>query len=156
MLDAENGRSVYRLAHRTFVEYFEQEWGDGREARELAVARGLIEAADEVLAAATRTGRDLDAYLVSHLAAHLSGAGAPGWQLLAVNEPLIDLIDPHSVASEVISSGVLESISPATGAVMMGAQLLVACDPADRLGVRQLVAASITRHLPTEPPAPAT
>ncbi|MFT4215728.1 MAG: WD40 repeat domain-containing protein, partial [Micropruina sp.] len=157
VLDAENGRSVYRLAHRTFVEYFEQEWGDNRETSELAVVRGLIESANDVLASATpTTDRNLDAYLVSHLAAHVGAAGAPGWQLLADHEPLLDVIDPRTVASEVMASGIVENIPTAIASVTMGAHLLASCSPSDRRGVRQLVGAGVTGQLVAEPSESAT
>lgn len=139
MLDAENGRGVYRLAHRTFTEHFESIWGDEWADRELKAVHTLVAAVGEKLVDAT--DYELDPYLVAHLAAHAAAAGETGWRLLVEKEALLDLVDPMSVAAEAMRFP--GRILPEIAAIMVGAHLLTESEPANRRGVRELTGASV-------------
>jgi WD40 repeat protein len=91
MLDTEHGQSVYRLAHRTFVEHF----------RTSPTAADLHRTTTHDLAVAT--ARALPAlpnpYVVHHLAGH--AAEALAWDVLAEFPAILDELDPAGVAAEV-------------------------------------------------------
>ncbi|MFV0461398.1 MAG: AAA family ATPase [Actinomycetales bacterium] len=144
MLDSDHERAVYRLAHATFVEHFEHDRADARERDESAIALALLaHATDE---------SELDPYLYDHLAAHVGASGDEGWVALAEDIPLVDRIDPLSIAAEALRTSSTSSLPPIITAVIAGAHLLRGCEPTDRAGVRELCGATIGGLLPLIPP----
>jgi len=139
-IGAEHGQAVYRLAHRTFEEHYA---GPTRAETALRVAYGLIELAEQ-------SRLDPNPYLVAYLAGHVGRAGKSGWELLAGHEALLDLIDPTSVARELMrtSFGQTET-PPVLSGVLAAVDALGDCAPEDRQGVRQLSTAWFTSYTPT-------
>ncbi|WP_433685994.1 hypothetical protein [Nocardia sp. CA-119907] len=96
MLDAEDGQSVYRLAHQTFKEHFLARYKRRRTEPNLSdrhrlITRALISTAEQDLPAPPNP------YLVHHLSAHVATADA--WSELA-SSALIHNLDPADVVAE--------------------------------------------------------
>ncbi len=134
--------TFYRLAHRTFVEYFEAHPPAGQDAsvpRRLA-ASALLDAAG---AAAAGPDRFPD-YLVRHLSGHAAEAGM--WDELARLPRVLDRIDPNAVTADAIRSLFGRRTVPPPIAAIMGARdTLARASLADRPGLRQL---ATTMHSP--------
>ena len=138
MLDAENGQSVYRLAHRTFQEYFLRPGlsdvpGPGFLAdRHRKVASALI-------AYTARTGT-VNKYVAHRLAEHVAEAGM--WAELAQEPLVLDRLDPESVAAEALRTAYGRADLPVAIAASLAARpLLAALRPADRAMTRSIVMA---------------
>jgi WD40 repeat protein len=134
MLDAENGQSVYRLAHQTFREFFLSAWNEDLPARHGSVARALM-------ANAGRTPA-LNPYLVYRLAEHVAEAGT--WQELADAPAVLDNLDPESVAAEALRTAYGRANLPLAIAASLSARhLLSSVAIADRWMTRQVTMACI-------------
>ena len=140
MLDAENGQSVYRLAHRTFQEYFlrnpPRQGSDGRslERRHRRVARALMKHAN--------TAPEINPYLTHRLAEHVAEAGI--WDELAAASFVLDRLDPESVAAEALRTAYGKADLPLTIAASLSAQhMLSAITPEDRSMTRSVVMACL-------------
>ena len=138
MLDAENGQSVYRLAHRTFQEYFlHTPLPHARDGAALAsshqrVARALIEQAS--------TGAGINPYLIYRLAEHVAEAGI--WAELAAVSSVLDQLDPESVAAEALRTAYGKADLPLAIASSLSAQhILSGLTPADRTMTRHIAMA---------------
>ena len=138
MLDAENGQSVYRLAHRTFQEYFlHTPLPHTRDGAALAsshqrVARALIEQAS--------TGTEINPYLTYRLAEHVAEAGM--WEELAAVSSVLDQLDPESVAAEALRTAYGKADLPLAIASSLSAQhILSGVNPADRAMTRRVAMA---------------
>ena len=92
MLDSSDGQSVYRLAHRTFHDYYLARRGAVQ--RQLLVVRALIAAAGDQAA--------LNPYLRRFLPRHASAAGAAGWAALAARPDVLDRLDIRALCAEVM------------------------------------------------------
>jgi WD40 repeat protein len=118
MLDADNGQSVYRLAHRTFQEYFlaemtEVPWDGGQRPPSVIPARDggltstyrrVVADKQEKVAAALLSmapTERLPPYLRSHLSDHIGVADQ--WARLAEKPELIDLLDLNRLTAAVLS-----------------------------------------------------
>jgi WD40 repeat protein len=137
--DADGERSrqpgtVYRLAHREFVEYFAQ--GRGPLPLEPAAAAG----ADALLGLAAEMGqsqRDLGHYLIKHLSGHVAETNR--WLDLAAATAVLDALDPESVAADAVRSLFGRADMPVEIAGVVGARYqLMNSSPGDRRGIRQL------------------
>jgi WD40 repeat protein/DNA-binding SARP family transcriptional activator len=127
--------TVYRLAHRTFAEYFASHppaAPDAGDPRRLA-AEGLLRAARAVA-----TGPDaLPGYLAKHLSGHAAEAGM--WDELAALPAVLDRIDPGAVTTDAIRTLFGHRPIPPPIAGIIGARdILATAKPADRPGLRQL------------------
>jgi WD40 repeat protein len=129
-------KTVYRLAHRTFVEFFAAgsagsgAWDDPR----LCAAGALLRVA--VQAAAAGPGR-LPAYLARHLCGH--AAEADMWDDLADHARVLDGLDPAAVTTDAIRTLFGRRAVPPPIAGIIGARdTLASAAPADRPGLRQL------------------
>jgi hypothetical protein len=145
-LDTEDGQSVYRLAHRTFVEHLVHQ----RPEHELAQHHHRITARLTDDAARHRSPDDsLNAYLVRHLASHAAKGAA--WQVLAAQPHVLDHLDPASVTASALRAGFdMEDFPPEVTGVVVAQHLLASTDPCDRRGIRELAAAHYVQH-PDEP-----
>jgi WD40 repeat protein len=144
MLDREHGQSVYRLAHRTFAEYFTTEpdaTGELRSedrSRHHAIARRLITDADVDLAV------DLNPYLTHYLSAHVGAAGEDAWLNLNDHPGVLDRLDPLAVGADAMRTAFGRFTLPPEIAGIVGAlHLLAKAPPQDRPGLRQL---AMVRH----------
>jgi WD40 repeat protein len=130
----ESAGTVYRLAHRTFVEYFVRGRGplDQDRARGL-VAAGLLQHAKTIASRGGSLGR----YLTRHLSGHV--AAADRWSDLAKNPQVLDLLDPDAVSADAIRTLFGRGHVPAAIAGVVGARdSLVEAALPDRSGTRQL------------------
>ncbi|NKY28543.1 WD40 repeat domain-containing protein [Nocardia gamkensis] len=134
MLDAEDGRSVFRLVHRTFTDELLARLDP--ETR-MAVLRALIDLAREV--------PDPAPYLRRYLSGHASASGRQGWSALGETPEVLDMLDlptlladswrlaPHELPRSVL-------------ALRRTAHLALAGTDGDRRGYRQFGLAQETGH----------
>jgi WD40 repeat protein len=129
MLDAEDGQSVFRLAHRTFAEQLLA--GPRRAAEHLAVLRRLL--------ASARAMSELNPYLLSHLSGHALAAGPEGWAALGDCPDVLDRLDLRALISDTwrVPGGLDRLPAAVVGACATG-HLAALGGPADRRGLRQL------------------
>ncbi|WP_433193989.1 NACHT and WD repeat domain-containing protein [Nocardia sp. CA-107356] len=106
IVDNEHQQTVYRLAHRTFAEYFVQGYHTehrhffATEISESAITAALITAAGEAAAdGSADLPVSINPYIRHYLSTHAANAGAQGWQLLN-NEKLLALLDPEQVGAD--------------------------------------------------------
>jgi WD40 repeat protein len=139
MLDAEQEQSVYRLAHRTFREFFLRgDTGpDGRSGQQPVVA-ALVDLVstdlqDQEVAPA------LNPYLARHLAGHAADAGPQGWQVLGSRHDVLDLLNPYDLTAEALRSAEGFGGLPASVlGTIESAYLTGSATVADRPGLREL------------------
>lgn len=126
--------TVYRLAHREFVEYFTR--GRGPVPPEV----GVSAAADALLSLGVAMSDDyraLGQYLANHLSGHV--ADADRWSDLESATAVLDALDPDAVAADAIRSLFGRRDMPAQIAGVVGARdLLMDAALTDRRGIRQL------------------
>jgi WD40 repeat protein len=133
--------TVYRLAHRTFAEYFQGNRSvmvDYRAAQRSAAA-ALLAYAREIKAA------DPDAVLHPYLVRHLSGhiADADLWNDLVMAPRVLDGLDAEAVTADALRTLFGRRDIPALIAGVIGARdALVRAAPMDRAGLRQLASAT--------------
>ncbi|HET9899390.1 MAG TPA: hypothetical protein VFQ44_31065 [Streptosporangiaceae bacterium] len=136
--------TVYRLAHRTFVEYFDKRsrpGQDSHQSRRLAAA-ALLRAARAAIAGSGR----LPGYLVKHLSGHVAEAGM--WDDLASMPDVLDRLDPSAVTTDAIRTMFGRRAVPPPIAGIIGARdVLADASTADRPGLRQL---ATTIHSPRQ------
>jgi len=100
MLDAEDGQSVYRLAHRTFQEHFAG--GSVTRDRQAALRVQHARVATALLSAAQAgLPGEPNRYVQRHLAGHV--AASASWSALAQLPDVLDRLDPDSVAAGVLA-----------------------------------------------------
>ena len=132
-VDIDVGQTVYRLAHRTFVEHFIS----GPIAAD-AHRQRLRRTSLALLDAATRCDADtISPYLRRHLSGHI--ADADSWDELAAVPQLLDCLDPDAVTADALRTLFGRRQVPASIAGVIGARhALVDAQPADRAGLRHL------------------
>lgn len=130
---SEADQTVYRLAHRTFAEYFMPP----------SVAEQIYQQQCQAVAAALlRTAADqapliTSNYLRRYLSAHIADAGL--WDELDGQLPVLDGLDPNAMTADIAASLFGDRPVPAQLAGVLSARpRLVDADPADRAGLRQL------------------
>jgi len=149
MLDAEDGQSVYRLAHQTFREFFLSSGGVDVPTRHRSVARALM--------AKAFTSEAPDLYVVRRLAEHVAEAGI--WQELADAPAVLDELDPESIAAEALRTAYGRANLPLAIAASLSARhLLSSVTVADRWMTRRIAMACIEpiddQMSPGDMPAP--
>lgn len=143
--------TVYRLAHRTFVEYFGRNPTALAEhrARQRSAAVALLGYARELISA------DPDAVLPTYLARHLSGhvADADLWEDLVATPNVLDYLDAEAVTADAVRTLFGRREIPAPVAGVIGARdALVTAAPVDRAGLRHLASTTYGgKHLVGEP-----
>lgn len=143
LLDAEDGQTVYRLAHRTFEEYLRAQASRiaftlSRTVRSTETLHTSI--LDTLLSLVTATSLTaLNPYLRRRLPQHAAAARENGWQALAARPALLDVLDAEALASECLESVRLGVAVPTViRALAASRYMLVAAGGADRQGLRQL------------------
>ena len=139
VVDREHGQTVYRLAHRIFVEHLAGAAEDDRTAH-AAIARALIRHVREL------HGKQPNPYVANHLSAHAAEGGPESWSGLAEAEVIIAL-DLRSVASDAtrVAFG-RYPLPPGVAATLTARHVLHTTGPDDRRGLFQLALARHTRH----------
>jgi len=163
MLDAEDGQSVYRLAHRTFQEYFiarldgrtpeaaaGQEWSltpgaaagaTGHDTTILAERHLRIVTA--LLAQAREIPQGMNAYVRRRLSGHVAEARA--WDQLAGATEVLDALDVDALASDVLATSFGRRQLPVeVASTVLSRHLIASVSQADRTTVRQLAQAHQT------------
>ncbi|MGW5455949.1 NACHT and WD repeat domain-containing protein, partial [Nocardia sp. NPDC003979] len=101
LADREHGQTVFRMAHRTFTEYFTNDIDptafDRDHHNEItnALITNAIRQTEEVLAGT----RSLNPYYTHYLPAHAAAAGQQGWDVLNRHTALLITLDPGAVAA---------------------------------------------------------
>jgi WD40 repeat protein len=126
MLDAEDGRSVFRLAHRTFT--------DELLARLDQRARMIVL---QALVRLTRGSTDPAPYLRRHLSGHAAALGRDGWSVLGAAPDVLDRLDLATLLADSWRSPADDLPLPVL-AVRRTAHLALSGSDADRHGYRQL------------------
>jgi WD40 repeat protein len=130
-VDTEGGRTVYRLAHRTFVEHFVDPDSKYRPEQVRRIGRALLDTARR---AASGT---MPAYLSVHLPAHVAAADL--WDELGESPQVLDDLDPDRVTEEVTKTLFGRRPVPAAVAGVVTARPeLRSADRADIAGLRHL------------------
>ncbi|MGX1545167.1 AAA family ATPase, partial [Streptomyces adustus] len=132
MLDTENGQSVYRLAHRTFIEHFTAEQ-EATARHHALVTAALVSAANNQL-----PERDPAPYIVYHLASHAALGGERGWNALAQVLSVLDRLDVASITRQAMSRAVDAARLPSPVAGTLITQHLATKNPAERTFLREL------------------
>jgi WD40 repeat protein len=135
---ARSGATVYRLAHRTFVEYFTAHPHNAANPRNehTRATSALLEAAAHT-AATDPTA--MPAYLVHHLSGHAADTGQ--WDTLAAHPRILDGLDPYAVTTDAIRTLFgRRPIPPPIAGVIGARDTLATANPTDRPGLRQLAA----------------
>ena len=134
MLDAADGQSVYRLAHRNLLEQYSVE--PGYADRAALLARRLLDIA-------YRRG-ELNPYLRNHLSGQLADLGVPGWNELDRHPGVLDRLEITAVVSDAMRTpGGPARLPPQVLGAFMSAHLALAGGAADRAGLRQWGRASV-------------
>ncbi|MFC0105439.1 hypothetical protein [Kibdelosporangium aridum] len=148
-IDLDSGLTVYRLAHRTFIEHFT---GDPavNEVRHRAITHALVTQAEHYM----RYGTSLSPYSTRYLSGHAGAGGQKAWQHLAEHPHVLDALDPTAVTADAMRTAFGRfPLPPAIAGTIGAAHHLVAARPADRAGLRQLATARQTavNRPPPEP-----
>ncbi|MFF2127951.1 hypothetical protein ACFVW1_21620, partial [Streptomyces olivochromogenes] len=131
---ATRGGTVYRLAHRTFVEYFTKR-PDGVHEQDRRRAAGALLRVASAVAADEPTA--VNGYVARHLSGHVADSGL--WNDLAENPRVLDGLDPDAVTADALRTlfGRIDT-PPAVAGVIGARHLLADARPPDRAGLRQL------------------
>ncbi|MDQ7810567.1 hypothetical protein Q5425_43165 [Amycolatopsis sp. A133] len=133
-IDRERGQTVYRLAHRAFVEHFTGP--DQNQGRHRAITQRLITLGKEQL--------QLNPYLVHHLPAHAGTGGESAWQDLAAHSKILDELSSAAVTGAVMRTAFGRFVLPhPIAGIVAASHLLASAPPEDRALLRWL---SVARH----------
>lgn len=137
LLDGEDRRSVYRLAHRTYAEQLQ---ASSTLEQRLGMLTALLELAEDQAAA----GQGLSPHLRSRLAQYAADCGARGWTELAGRPAVLDRLPPTALSTLALAPGRREGgVTPADLPIevlgtVTSAHLIKESSPGDRPGLRQL------------------
>ena len=126
MLDAEDGRSVFRLAHRTFTDDLLAQLDQNARMTVLHALIGL-----------TRESGDPAPYVRHHLSGHAAALGRVGWSALGGAPDVLDRLDLATLLADSWRSPA-DELPPTVLAVRRTAHLAVTGADGDRCGYRQL------------------
>jgi WD40 repeat protein len=140
MLDAQDGQSVYRLAHRTFQEFFLRPWLAGSSGS--GVLAGHHKRIAGAFLASARDAGAANPYVTYRLAEHVAEAGM--WDELAEAPFVLDDLDPDSVAAETLRTVYGRAdLPPAIAASLSARHLLSVIRPGDRAMTRAIAMACL-------------
>ncbi|MGW6283445.1 AAA family ATPase [Streptomyces sp. NPDC055107] len=138
LLDGEDRRSVYRLAHRTYAEQLQ---ASGTETR----LRGMLVALLELAAEQCAAGQPLSPHLEARLAQYAADRGAPGWAELAARPSVLDRLPVAALSALALAPGgpgrdgaTAAGLPVEVVGTVASAHLIRTALPADRPGLRQL------------------
>lgn len=134
MLDAEDGRSVFRLAHRTFTDELLARLD---QSARITVLQALVRL--------TRESADPVPYLRRHLSGHAAALGRHGWSVLEAAPDVLDRLDLATLLADSWRSPT-DELPPSVLAVRLTAHLALAGTDGDRCGHRQLGEARDAGH----------
>ncbi|MFI0938590.1 WD40 repeat domain-containing protein [Streptomyces sp. NPDC021020] len=137
---ADGTSTVYRLAHRSFTEFFAVRDRERPEHRcdRIRIADALLRAAARSAAADTDP---VPEYLVRHLSGHV--ASAEMWDALADRPDILDRLDPDAVTADALRTLFgRRPIPPRVAGVIGARDALVTASPRDRAGLRQMATAT--------------
>ncbi|MGY1969656.1 hypothetical protein ACW9HH_36005 [Nocardia gipuzkoensis] len=141
MQDTEFGHATYRLAHRTFAEWYhthDMTMSDLPPAHE-RITTTLLRTLT------TDTDTDTDSYLLTYLPEHINATDQ--WDVLASDIDRLDRLHPTAVATEAFRSRRRDHLPPAILVTMLAHHHLA--EPgADRTFIRAHTAASLDLHDP--------
>ncbi|MGY1500131.1 NACHT and WD repeat domain-containing protein [Streptomyces sp. QTS52] len=143
LLDGEDRRSVYRLAHRTYAEQLQ---ASSTLEQRLGMLTALLQLAEDQAAA----GQRLSPHLRSRLAQYAADCGARGWTELAGRPAVLDQLPPTSLSTLALAPGRREGgVTPGDLPIevlgtVTSAHLIKESSPGDRPGLRQLGALRAT------------
>ncbi|WP_433618142.1 AAA family ATPase [Dactylosporangium sp. CA-139114] len=142
MLDADDGQSVYRLAHRTFHEHYLARPEAPR--RQRLVLAALVAAAQQP---------SINPYLQRYLSGHALATVPDGWAALGAHPAVLDRLDIRAVTADVLRHrGGLRTLPDQVQGTFMSAHLAALGTPADRPGLRQLGTARVHGRAATADP----
>ncbi|MGC4975594.1 AAA family ATPase [Streptomyces sp. DT199] len=137
LLDGEDRRSVYRLAHRTYAEQLQ---ASSTPEQRLGMLTALLKLAEDQAAA----GQGLSPHLQSRLAQYAADCGARGWKALARRPAVLDRLPPTALSTLALAPGRREGGVTAADlpiqvlGTVTSAHLIKESSPGDRPGLRQL------------------
>ncbi|MFD7732628.1 ATP-binding protein, partial [Kitasatospora phosalacinea] len=136
LLDGEDQRSVYRMAHRT---YTEQLLADSTREHRLGMLVSLLDLAEQQCAG----GGPISPHLETRLAQYAADCGSSGWAELARRTGVLDRLPVAGLSALAIAPGRDGAATPADLPVevlgtVASAHLIRSAAPADRPGLRQL------------------
>ncbi|MEW2399900.1 AAA family ATPase [Streptomyces sp. NPDC046862] len=136
LLDGEDRRSVYRLAHRT---YTEQLLATSTLEQRLGMLTSLLDLAAQQCAG----GQSISPHLEARLAQYAADCGVPGWAELADRIAVLDRLPVAGLSALALTPGGDGVATPADLPIevlgtVASAHLIQSSTPADRLGLRQL------------------
>ncbi|MFF1499517.1 NACHT and WD repeat domain-containing protein, partial [Streptomyces sp. NPDC058316] len=139
MLDAEAGQTVYRLAHRTFIEHFNST-GEKHEHLHQQITEALTVDGDFRLPKA-----ELNPYVIYHLPAHAAQGQLPAWEYLAQHTRVLDRLDSTSITSQVMTHAFGRiTLPPAIAGAVASQHMAVTNSQGDRRGLREVATAQTT------------
>ncbi|WP_330179699.1 hypothetical protein OHB26_25065 [Nocardia sp. NBC_01503] len=106
LADREYGQTVYRLAHRTFAEYFTNETTPSLHDRSahLAIVKFLLMEVERVVGSSATGNPPINPYLRELITAHVGKAGLTGWEVLEQWSHVLAVFNPSTVASDAVLS----------------------------------------------------
>ncbi|MEH0473353.1 AAA family ATPase [Streptomyces sp. B21-097] len=136
LLDGEDRRSVYRLAHRTHTE---QLLAAGTPQERMGMLTALLDLA----ARQSSGGQALSPHLATRLAEYAADCGAAGWAELAGRPAVLDQLPVAGLSALALVPGGDGGATPADLPIevlgtVASAHLIQSSTPADRPGLRQL------------------
>lgn len=125
MVDADHGQTVYRLSHASFAALLRADVDPDQHAR---LVRALIAAADPPR---------LNPYLLRHLPWHVAVTGT--WSELLDTPAVLDRLNPHDLAAEIVRTAFGRAGTPAeVNAMIPASRSLAETPPSERSAVRAL------------------
>ncbi|MGW3381120.1 AAA family ATPase [Streptomyces albogriseolus] len=136
LLDGENRRSVYRLAHRTYTEQL-------LATCTIEERLGLLTALLDLAARQCSGGQSISPHLESRLAEYAADCGAAGWAELAGRPAVLDRLPVAGLSVLALTPGGDGVTTPADLPIevlgtVASAHLIQSSAPTDRPGLRQL------------------
>ncbi|MCL6670441.1 hypothetical protein [Streptomyces panaciradicis] len=150
MAATDSGQTVYRLAHRAFIEHFARPVHRTDSERHRRITASLARRGDAQL-----PDEEPNPYIRRHLADHAALGGAAGWRVLADRPRLLDRLDATAVRGSADHNSFGRFALPAAvvGVVAAHDRLAVASD-GDRRGLRELATARSTDQSTPPPQTP--
>jgi WD40 repeat protein len=153
MIDTEDQQTVFRLAHRTYREYYVAAEDLEGEAPPLVGSARHRSIAQRLIALAREAAGPLNPYLARHLTGHLARATPGTWQILADHPRVLDRLDPRATTADAVRAMLDRQELPAEIlGVVASKHLLAEGVPGSREGIRQIgmAASSKTREFTRE------
>ncbi|MEU6304037.1 hypothetical protein [Streptomyces chartreusis] len=150
MAATESGQTVYRLAHRAFIEHFARPTHPQDDERHRRITTSLARRADAQL-----PDEQPNAYVRHHLADHAALGGPVAWRVLAARPRLLDRLDATAVRGSAQLNGFGRfALPPAVVGVVAAHDRLSDASDGDRRGLRELATARCTDQSTPPPQTP--